>query len=203
MRRLRGGQKVYIIDSKVELTQLFRKVATCVTLNLAELLLEDMVKLAKERQELFNDTAEKLTTPCVNHGDYFKLTGEKLPIICVVVEELILFVDEVPLNSLIKLMVAGRSAGVFVVACTQYLKADIFPRKASQNFHTRVFLGPYDDIQLRLMFQGLAKVDHEDLKLFLGPVGKAVIDENGKLSTRTMPEVMDSELVSFMKGEIK
>ncbi len=200
MHRINAEHDVYIIDTKYELGPMFKNhVVKAVDTEGAAVLLEELTTIAKDRQNLFAVTMETLHKPCRNHGEYFKLTGSKLPIVSLFVEELIALMAEVDEAKLIKLLVMGRSAGVYVVALAQYLTADTLSRKGSINFNTKVYLGQYDRISCGILFPGLDKSDVQLLTAFLGSPGKGVIEEEGHLTTRTFPEVTSGMLESFMQ----
>ncbi len=201
MRRINSEQDVHIIDTKNELLPIFSKQCKAVALDGAEEKFNELLATVEIRHRLFAKTSHDLEKPCRDFGEYFKLTGNKLPIVCLVVEELIVMMDTIKPELLTKLLVIGRSAGVFVIALAQYIKADILPRKACINFHTRVFLGRYDRIAIGLLFGEVEKIDSEQLRSYLGPAGKAVVEEGTKLYTRTMPLVEDTDLIPYLKGK--
>lgn len=200
MRRIQDGHEVYIVDTKAELGPLFRKhVKRSVNADDADKLFDELINIANKRQELFADTMEKLKRPCRDRGEYFKLTGNKLPVISVFIEELIALMETVDEGKLIKLLVLGRSAGVFVVALAQYLRSDTLSKKGSINFNTKVYLGRYDKDSFSILFGYPPKDTKEELQNFLGSPGKGVVEEAGNLTTRTFPRIEDYHLMEWMK----
>lgn len=200
IRRLRDGQRIYCIDTKNELGPIFRRhMAEVVKPEDGEELIRKLLEIAAERQALFEQTSEELEMPCRDYGEYFKRTGEKLPIICLVVEEMIVLMPIIGQDLLIQLLVLGRSAGVFVFAMAQYLKADILDRKGSVNFNTRIFMGKYDNIGVGILFGNMDRAEAGQVKEFVGNPGKAAVDENGAIRLVSMPRVEDYHLAPYMK----
>lgn len=200
IRRLRDGQLLYCIDTKNELGPIFRRhMVEVVKPDMGEDLIKRLLVIASERQELFERTSEELEMPCRDYGEYFKRTGEKLPIITLIVEEMIVLMPIIGQDLLIQLLVLGRSAGVFVFAMAQYLKADILDRKGSVNFNTRIFMGKYDGIGIGILFGNMDKAESAQVREFVGSPGKAAVDENGSLRLVTMPRVEDYHLAPYMK----
>lgn len=198
MRRIRGGQLVHCIDTKGEIEPNFGHYVDCVTPDGAVAKFDELLDIATIRRELFRATVKSKGVPCANHGDYFRITGEKLPIIALIVEELIVLMGTVPEKKLIEMLVICRSAGIFVVCLAQYMKADILSRQGMINFGTRVFLGQYDNVSCNLIFT-LNKQTKSMVEEFVGEPGKAAIQEAGKISTRAMPLVEDSHLIPFIQ----
>lgn len=200
IRRLRDGQRLYCIDTKNELGPIFRRhMIEVVKPDEGEDLIRRLLKIAAERQQLFERTSEELEMPCRDYGEYFKRTGEKLPIICIIVEEMIVLMPIIGQDLLIQLLVIGRSAGVFVFAMAQYLKADILDRKGSVNFNTRIFMGKYDSIGVGILFGNMDKSEGAQVREFVGMPGKAAVDENGMVRLTNMPRVEDFHLIPYMK----
>lgn len=200
IRRLRDGQRLYCIDTKNELGPIFRRhMVEVVKPEDGEDLIRRLLAIAAERQELFERTSEELEMPCRDYGEYFKRTGEKLPIITLIVEEMIVLMPIIGQDLLIQLLVIGRSAGVFVFAMAQYLKADILDRKGSVNFNTRIFMGKYDSIGIGILFGNMDKSESAQVKEFVGSPGKAAVDENGLIRLVSMPRVEDFHLAPYMK----
>ncbi len=204
MRKLTAGHQVYIVDTKREFSSIFgkHKQVTVFDLETANDAFDRLVKLADERQVLFEQAATSHQKFCRNFGDYFKLTGIKLPVVTLVLEELTVTMQETNKDRLIRLLSIGRSAGIYVCAVGQYLRADILDRAGTVNFTTRVYLGPYDRQTVNTLFQGVDKQAHEEIKEYVGAPGKAYVHENGKLTTRYMPLVSDSILEEFVYGGV-
>lgn len=200
IRRLQAGQVIHCIDTKDEIDPIFGRHVQCVPTDMAKQKFEEMLRIASERRKLFAATSQTRQQPVRDYGEYFKVTGQKLPTVTLICEELIVLMGEVDEDLLIKLLVTGRSAGVFVVALSQYLKADILSRKGSINFNTAVFLGQYDSIAAGLMFGNMEKEDVKALREFLGSPGKAAVMEQGQLRTATFPRVTENYLLPFFSG---
>lgn len=201
MRRVRGQQEVHCIDTKGEIKPIFGKYVDCVAPEDAGDKFTELLAIAKQRQKLFSDTTAKFQTPCRDFSEYFEITGDKLPIVSLVVEELIVLMEMVDEAKLIEMLVIGRSAGVFVVALSQYMKAEILSRKGLVNFGTRVFLGQYDNVSCNLIFN-MDKGTRNQIETFVGLPGKAAVQENGKITTRAMPMVLKEHLIPFIKHEV-
>ena len=203
IRRLKDGQLLHCIDTKDEIEPIFGREVQCVPTSMAKQKFEEMLRIARERRQLFAQTSQLRGQPVRDFGEYYKVTGTRLPVVTLICEELIVLMGEVDEDLLVKLLVIGRSAGVFVVAPSQYLKADILSRKGSVNFNTCVFLGKFDSIAAGLLFGNLEKEEARALREFLGPPGKGAVMEQGQLRTATFPEVTDSYLLPFFgAGEL-
>lgn len=202
IRRLKQNQELHCIDTKDEIEPIFGRHVQCVPADMASHKFEEMLKIAKERRQLFAATSQIHHRPIRDFGEYYKATGIKLPVVTLICEELIVLTAEVDEDLLIKLLVTGRSAGVFVIALSQYLKADILSRKGTVNFNTNVFLGKYDSIAIGLLFGNVEKQDVLALKEFLGAPGKGAVMEQGVLTTSTFPQVTEDFLMPFFGGEL-
>lgn len=197
IRRLKAGQELHCIDVKDEIEPIFGSHVQCVPTDMAKQKFGQMLRIAEERRKLFSSVSQMRRKPIRDYGEYFKVTGEKLPIVTLICEELIVLMDEVDESELVKLLVTGRSAGVFVFALAQYIKADILSRKGSVNFNTTVFMGKYDSIGIGLLFGNLEKEEKDALKEFLGSPGKGAVMEQGQLKTQTFPRVTEDYLTPF------
>jgi hypothetical protein len=200
IRRLGAGHEIHVIDTKDELCPIFgRHVRSCSDATFAESKFRELLQVAETRRALFNETSAEYEAPCRDFGEYFKLTGTKLPVVTLVIEELIVLMQLVKPDLLVRLLVLGRSAGVFVLALAQYLKADILDRKASINFNSRIFLGKYDRIACGILFGDLDKQETGLIADWLGEPGKCVFDDQGDIDLLTMPRVEDYHLSPFFK----
>lgn len=200
IRRLKAGQELHCIDTKDEIEPIFGRHVQCVPADMAVHKFEEMLKIARERRQLFAAASQIHRRPIRDFGEYFKATGIKLPVVTLICEELIVLTSEVDEDLLIKLLVTGRSAGVFVIALSQYLKADILSRKGTVNFNTGVFLGKYDSIAIGLLFGNVEKQDAQALREFLGAPGKGAVMEQGELTTKSFPQVTEDFLLPFFGG---
>lgn len=199
IERIESGQQIYIIDTKNELGPLFKRhCAKVVDENGADRLFTELAQEAKRRQDLFAEVTEKHKKPCRDLGEYLKITGNKLPIITLVIEELVALSEVIEQARLVRLLVIGRSAGIFVVALAQYLRRDVIDRKGSINFNTKVFLGAYDRIAFDLLFGSVPNNVLKEVQEYLGSPGKGVIEENGSLGYRTFARVHDYHLESWI-----
>ncbi len=201
IRKLRDNQQIHIIDAKYELGPIFGKSKDVWVTKPehAEAKFDELIAMAQMRQTMFAQTSELCKCPCRDTGEYFKITGLKLPIISLIVEELIVTMDVVDESKLIQLLVIGRSAGINVVACSQYLKADILSRKGSVNFSSRVFLGRYDDVTVGILFGTIDKAQKEEFKNYVGAPGHAITEIDGKFSTKHMPRISEDQLSEFFQ----
>lgn len=199
IERIQSGQQIYIIDTKNELGPLFKRhCAKVVDENGADKLFSELAQEAKRRQDLFAEVTEKHKKPCRDLGEYLKITGNKLPIITLVIEELVALSEVIEQARLVRLLVIGRSAGIFVVALAQYLRRDVIDRKGSINFNTKVFLGAYDRIAFDLLFGSVPNNVSKEAQDYLGSPGKGVIEENGSIGYRTFARVHDYHLEAWI-----
>lgn len=203
MRRIRAGQEIYCIDTKDEIEPIFGQYVKCVASKDAEKTIRELLQVAEERRQQFKDTTSSTGRPCRNHGEYFKVTGNKMPVIVLIVEELIVLRGMMEEASLIEMLVVCRSAGVFVICLAQMMKATILSREGAANFNCSVWLGKYDRIACGIVFGNLDKSETKLIEEFVGEPGKAAIQENSEITTRTMPEVLDDHLIPYIKQEIK
>jgi DNA segregation ATPase FtsK/SpoIIIE-like protein len=201
VRKIRDKQHLHIIDAKYELGPIFgkQKNVWITKPDYAEAKFDELIAMAEMRQNMFAQASELCGCLVRDYGEYFKVTGLKMPIITLVVEELIVTMGAVKEDKLVKLLVTGRSAGIFVVACSQYLKADILSRKGSVNFSTRVFMGRWDSTTASILFGSLTKAQTEEYQNYTGAPGKAIVEINGELSTKQMPRISEAQLQQYMK----
>lgn len=190
IRRIKSGQQIYIIDTKNELGPIFKRhCAKVVDEGGADRLFSELSQEAKRRQELFAETTEQHKTPCRDLGEYLKITGNKLPIVTLVIEELVALSEVIDQAKLVRLLVLGRSAGIFVLGLAQYLRKDVIDRKGAINFTTKVFLGPYDRIAFDLLFGTAPTHVAKQAQEYLGAPGKGWVEENGEFYFRQFPRV--------------
>lgn len=201
INRLKLKHLLYIVDTKQEMGPIFAKhCVEVVGTEGATDMMQKLLKVAKERRDKFTLASAMFTKPCRDYKEYERLTGEKMPVITLVLEELIVLMGRIEQNELIELLVVGRSAGVFVFALAQYLKSDILDRKGSVNFMTRVFLGRWDRIGISILFGSIRKIKAEEYMEYLGQPGRALIETEGKdLELFTFPRIEDAELEEWMK----
>lgn len=200
IERLNAGHELYCVDTKNELGPIFRRhMKKIVPPEQGEALIKELLAIAKQRQALFEATSEDHERPIRDYAEYERVTGTELPLITLIVEELIVLMPLIGQDLLIQLLVLGRSAGVFVLAAAQYLKADILDRKGSVNFNTAVFLGRYDRISTGILFGNITRTEMAEIQEFVGAPGRAAISENGNIRTHIMPRVYDYHLAPYMK----
>lgn len=200
IRRIKAGQQVHCIDTKDEISPIFGDYIQCVSTTGAERKIKDMLKLAQERRELFKTATKQYNRPCRNFHEYKALTGEDMPVICLVVEELIVLMGIIDEDPLIEMLVVCRSAGVFVVCLAQVIKADILSRKGTLNFNWQVWLGKYDRIAASLLFGNLDKIDQKTIADHVGEPGAAAIQMDGEIVCTQMPNVTEDYLIPFISG---
>lgn len=198
INRVEAGHEIHIIDVKYEMGQLFETIANVVEIEQATDKFQELFDLAKERQKLFRETGKRLRKPCLNAADYRQLTGNKLNTITLVVEELIVLMDTVDQEDLIKLLVIGRSAEIFIIAAAQYLNAKILDRKGSINFTTRVFLGKFDKYAIPILFGNLEADEIIEIQNHVGRPGMAAVQIDNELLTVRMPLVPSNLLERYM-----
>lgn len=200
LRKLKDGQQLHVIDTKQEIEPIFGRVLTCVGTDKAEDKFKELLTLAQERRELFNHEAANFGEPIRDYSEYYAVTGEKLPIVNLIVEEMTVTAYDIDQEDLVKLTLLGRSSGVFVTILSQYIKDEIVPKKASTNFTCRVFLGRWDT-SADTLFGPVDKNEKPRLVEFVGSPGKAVVQEGGQFKCVTMPRVSKDFLVPFMRKE--
>lgn len=201
IKRLANGQEVHVIDTKEEIGPIFGRHCEVVGPEGAEDKFAEMLSIAKERRKLFAEASGRLKKPVRDLGEYMKVTGERLPIITLIIEEMIVLMDQIKEEDLITMLVMCRSAGIFVLAVSQYLDRNILSRKGAVNFNTRVFLGRYDRIAASILFGTLEKADTDRIKEYVGFPGKAAIQEGNTITTRTMPLITEGHLAPFFGEE--
>lgn len=179
--RLKAGQLLYLVDVKQELCPIFgAHCEQCVDTDEAEKVFDYLLDVAKKRREMFRQATAQYKRPCRDLDEFKKVTGVTLPVCTLVLEELIVLTRIVDPTKLKTLLVTGRSAGVFVFALSQYLKATILDRDASINFNTRVFLGKWDLISAGILLGNMTKQEIADYSAHVGSPGAAVVDLDGK-----------------------
>lgn len=201
INRIKLKHQLYIVDTKQEMGPIFAKhCVEVVGTEAATEMMTKLLKIAKDRRDKFMLASAMFTKPCRDYKEYTRLTGETMPVITLVLEELIVLMGRIEQNELIELLVVGRSAGVYVFAIAQYLKGDILDRKGSVNFMTRVFLGRWDRIGIGILFGSIRKQKAEEYAEYLGPPGRALIETEGRdLELHTFPMISDTELEEYMK----
>ena len=202
IRRIKAGQEVHCIDTKDEIAPIFGEYVECVTPAGADKKIKDMLKLASERRDKFKAATKQYNRPCRNFHEYKTLTGEDMPVVCLIVEELIVLMGIIDEDPLIEMLVVCRSAGVFVVCLAQVIKADILSRKGTLNFNWQVWLGKYDRIAANLLFGDLDKIDTKMIADHVGEPGAAAIQMNGEIVCTQMPNVTEDYLIPFISGAV-
>ncbi len=201
IRKIRDEQHFHIIDTKYELGPIFKR-----TKNVwitkpehAEAKFDELIAMAKMRQVMFEQASELCKCKVSDYGDYYKVTGLKMPVITLIVEELLItmaYVNETKLNELLS---AGRSAGIFVTCCAQYLNAKVLGKYGTVNFNTRVYLGRYDDVAFRVLFGNLDKVKLDEFKNYVGAPGKAITEIDGQFGMKQMPRITEAQLQEYFQ----
>lgn len=109
------------------------------------------------RYEQFEGLAHKRNVICANIREYERHTGQRPPLVFVVIDELNALLelakkgDELQ-RALTILLQTGAAAGFYVIAGAQYLNAKVFGRDATQQFVSRAHFGTYDSVALRMLF---------------------------------------------------
>lgn len=212
INRLKAGQELYLIDTKAELYPIFGQYAKRVVRTVADTGMMDeeevrsvfteLLKEAAERREMFNAAAEQRQQVIRDLPEYQSITGHHLPVICLVLEELVVLSSYIDLAELIQLLVLGRSSGIYVFAMSQYLTREILDRKGSINFTTRVFLGKWDEYSTRNLFGNVRKAIAEKLELWVGPPGRAAVEIDGQpIVEMQIPRVDRDVLNTYVRGE--
>jgi hypothetical protein len=109
------------------------------------------------RYSQFEALAHERNVICANIREYERHTGERPPLVFVVIDELNALLelakkgDELQ-RALTILLQTGAAAGFYVIAGAQYLNAKVFGRDATQQFVSRAHFGTYDPTALRMLF---------------------------------------------------
>ena len=198
IRRLEAGQQVHIVDTKQELSPYFNRHCQIVTPEQAVEKVNELLEQADIRQKLFADTTLEHGKACLNIEDYARITGQQLNVICLLLEELVYLSKIIDMASVIKLLVIGRSAGIYVFAASQYLSAKILDRDGSINFTTRIFMGVWDKVSTGILFHTMTKQQADDFATFTGPPGRGIMVSLGKFTKKQFELVPKSELEKFI-----
>lgn len=200
--RLAAGHSVHIVDTKNELSQIFENHCDVYTAADVPDLIEGMTKLAQDRMQLFSDTGRALKRPIRDIDEYNKHTGDNLPVVSIIVEELIIITDSMDPEQFNTLFVAGRSSGVYFICLAQVLNITVLPKKCSANFMTRVYLGAPDRMMMKSVFPGgVPKEISAQYGDKLGPSGNALLytGNNGKYQFIKFPRISEETLMEFMQ----
>lgn len=202
LSRMQAGHDIRLIDTKNDMSQIFENHVSCYDRNEVSDLIRTLTEKARSRMDLFSRKARELKRPIRDLAEYNKVTGEDLPVISIVVEELVIITDLIDEDELTELFVAGRSSGVFFVCLTQRLNIDILSTTASNNFLTRVYLGAPDKVAFRSVFPGgVPKNIQEESSRHLGPPGNALMYSalNNSYKCITFPRVSEDMLIELMQ----
>ncbi|HEX6293416.1 MAG TPA: FtsK/SpoIIIE domain-containing protein [Herpetosiphonaceae bacterium] len=142
-------------------------------------MLGELGGMVRTRYELFEDTSRRYERVVENYSAYASVTGETLPVVICIVDELNAALEasrkNAPLaENLRSLLQIGRGAGVLVQGGFQYMRAENFGRDGSKQFVTRAHFGAYDQTAVAMLFG--SKVDHNALQQVIdGTPGRGII----------------------------
>lgn len=183
LARIQAGHDIHIVDQKNELAQIFENHVHVYKPEQTVELIRRLTQAAKDRMEHFGQVARQLKEPIRDIWEYEEVTGKKLPIIWLVLEELILVTAQIDQNELTELFVAGRSSGIFVYAAVQNLKAETLSTNSSINIMNKVFVGSPNKLAMRTLFKTeMPKDVYIKANNFLGEPGKGLLYNSAKHS---------------------
>lgn len=199
MRRIEAGHDVRIIDSKRQLSQLFKRHASIYTPQQATSVITELVTEADRRMQLFDAAAEEYGEPIADVWEYEDITGIELPIISLVIEELLVITSLIDHDVLKKLLALGRSSGVFCYSLAQRASNEVIPSSIMVNFQVRVYLGAADMYAFKSMFPGgIPSKIKSQLDNHLGPVGHALVYNDDLFELIKFPAVSRELSKQFM-----
>lgn len=199
MRRLEATHRVIIVDSKNELGQIFDDHAEVIPVEEATDTVNTLIVEADTRMKMFSKLAKELREPILNVDDYEEITGETLPRICMVIEEITAFNAYIDMDSLMKVHSLGRSSGVSCFTVGQTINKDILPPSITRNIDCKVYLGKPDRYAFMSLFpSGIPNEIKARFNGFLGKPGKALIQINNDFQLRELPFVSKDLMKQFM-----
>lgn len=199
IERWQKKHTLYLVDTKQELAQLFEQIVPSQNIieDLRDVpkLVQTLLNAGQVRRDMFNTEARKRKEPIRDHIEYEEVTGQRLPIITLFIEELVVVAETLGPELFTKMFVMLRSAGIFIFAVSQRLKTTILPSEASTNIVNKVYLGAPDKYQFGSMFpEGLPDHISREAKQLLGPPGMALLYTNNEYEFKQMPRI-DRELL--------
>lgn len=152
------------------------------TVDHAIVILRYMLVELDRRMQLFKQTGKDLDRVITDRKSYTAVTGESLPILLFVFDEMNAILETCAdkaliaemMSALASIMQMGRGAGVFVWGGAQYVTADVYGRALTKQFVNRFVLGAWDSTANNLTFTG-AKVRDEDRELITGKAGRGLV----------------------------
>lgn len=200
---LNACNELWIIDTKEEHGQAFGDYATIYSKDEASTAFDAAIAEGERRRELFKQASKSKGVVCRDHLEYAQLTGVKLPLITLVVEEMFDLGQSCDFTRLIQVLSTTRSAGINVLAVAQYINASVMPKTGSANFQVRVYMGMYERIAATLALGDIAKEEVDGIRSYVGQPGRAIVRaENGKISKVQIPLVQTTELNRYVRGEL-
>lgn len=142
-------------------------------------MLGELGGMVRTRYQLFEETARRYERVVENYSAYTSVTGETLPVVICIVDELNAALEAAKRNAplaehLRSLLQIGRGAGVLVQGGFQYMRAETFGRDGSKQFVTRAHFGAYDQTAVSMLFG--SRVDTNVLQQALdGTPGRGLI----------------------------
>lgn len=204
IERWQKGEQMYLIDTKGELVQLFGNIIPAKNIidDLKDVpkLVKTLLDVGKVRRDQFTAEALKRKEPVLDYQEYEQVTGNRMKRITLFVEELVVVAETLGADQFNKMFVMLRSAGIFVFAVSQRLKANILPTEASTNIVNKVFLGPADTLQFKSMFpEGLPTAILNEAKTTLGPPGFALVYAKNEYQFKQFDRVSRDLLREIMR----
>ena len=146
-------------------------------------MLADLAEETRLRQAAFERAGTTTGRIIRNYSEYVNATGERLPVVVCIVDELNAVLEastgtalESNLRTLLQM---GRASAVLVHGGFQYMSSNVFGRDGSKQFVTRAHFGAYDQTAVRMLFG--AAVDHKALQpLVNGQAGRGLIRTVGQ-----------------------
>jgi hypothetical protein len=134
-----------------------------------------------DRYALFTATSDETGRVVRNLGEYQTITGERLPLTFLILDELnavLQACDKDERRDLVRALTSalqmGAGAGVFLLGGAQYLSADVFRREGSKQFVTRAHFGAYDPVVVGMLF-GTKKLPDDVVGLLGERQGRGLI----------------------------
>jgi|GEM_PF-3310867 len=145
-------------------------------------MLADLAEETRLRQATFERAGTATGRIIRNYSEYVGVTGEQLPVIVCIVDELNAVLEAsagTALDSNLRtLLQMGRASGVLVHGGFQYMTSNVFGRDGSKQFITRAHFGAYDQTAVKMLF---GVVDHKALQpLVTGQAGRGLIRTVGQ-----------------------
>lgn len=200
--RMQAGHDIHMVDQKNEFAQIFENHINIYKPDQTVEIVRKLTQAAKDRMDHFGLVARQMKRPIRDIWEYEKVTGKKLPIIWLILEELILVTEQIDQKELTELFVAGRSSGVFVYAACQHLTTETLSSSSSVNILNKVYMGNPKPRNMQTLFKTeISKEIYSKANTFLGKPGKGLYlnEIDNSFTFIEFPRVDEEMLVSLMQ----